>query len=123
MSLPHDVQAFLDGYPEDSDSESAHDTDTALSESLNLEFYTGARRCQPDNLLIDEIHNQYVRFLYLNVFVLLFIPPPLFFSRGIVQVVRRLRQARVQAWVHSVAVGRSPRSPILPPPPPTHSRV
>ena len=51
MSIPRDVQEFLDNYPgQKDDSGSTH----------NVEFYQNKRRCQPDRLLIDEIHEQSV---------------------------------------------------------------
>ncbi|KAJ7600846.1 opioid growth factor receptor conserved region-domain-containing protein [Mycena floridula] len=43
MSLPRDVQEFLDG----------------RVKSANIEFYRNSRRCQPDNLLIDELHDRW----------------------------------------------------------------
>ena len=47
-SLPRDVRDFLDDYPDiDSDDEPAR---------ANLEFYSNKRRCQPDNVLVNEIH-------------------------------------------------------------------
>ena len=49
MSLPRDVKEFLDGYPNN------HNDDT---QSANLEFYSNRRRCRPDNLLIEEIHDK-----------------------------------------------------------------
>lgn len=49
MSLPRDITEFLQGYPDISD-------DPALN--ANLEFYTNKRRCRPDNLLIDDMHEQ-----------------------------------------------------------------
>ncbi|KAF5360298.1 hypothetical protein D9758_009164 [Tetrapyrgos nigripes] len=49
-SIPRDVQEFLDEYPDGSDNKSL---------KANLEFYSNKRRCRPDNLLIDEIHEQW----------------------------------------------------------------
>ncbi len=49
MSLPRDITEFLEGYPDISD-------DPHLN--ANLEFYTNKGRCKPDNLLIDELHEQ-----------------------------------------------------------------
>lgn len=49
MSLPRDVQEFLDGYPQNADHE---------SQSANLNFYSNTFRCRPDNFLIEEIHDQ-----------------------------------------------------------------
>jgi hypothetical protein len=54
MSIPRDIREFLDGYPE-------HLDDRKLN--ANLRFYRNERRCRPDNLLIDEIHEQCVRHL------------------------------------------------------------
>jgi hypothetical protein len=49
MSIPRDVKQFLDGYPDNEDDE---------TQSANLEFYSNMRRCRPDNLLIEEIHEK-----------------------------------------------------------------
>ncbi|KAJ7095760.1 opioid growth factor receptor conserved region-domain-containing protein [Mycena belliarum] len=49
-SIPRDVQDFLASYPHTP-------SDPALS--ANLRFYTNAARCRPDNLLIEEIHDQW----------------------------------------------------------------
>lgn len=48
MSIPRDVQEFLDGYPDLAD---------APSLTANLEFYSDKRRCRPDNVLIHDIHD------------------------------------------------------------------
>lgn len=48
-SIPRDVQEFLDDYPDNVDDKSLN---------ANLEFYSNKRRCQPDNFLIDEIHER-----------------------------------------------------------------
>ncbi|KAK7690365.1 hypothetical protein QCA50_007022 [Cerrena zonata] len=48
--IPRDVREFLDGYPDNEDDD---------SQNANLEFYQNKRRCQPDNYLIDEIHNKW----------------------------------------------------------------
>ena len=50
-SIPADVQEFLINYPRNGD-------DRRLS--ANLGFYTNTHRCQPDNLLIEEVHEQCV---------------------------------------------------------------
>jgi len=50
MSIPHDVQEFLDGYPGVED-------DPACIE--NLEFYSNTLRCQPDNCTIEVIHQDW----------------------------------------------------------------
>ncbi|KAG6850749.1 hypothetical protein H0H93_009372 [Arthromyces matolae] len=50
MSIPHDVTEFLENYPDNDDDE---------QKSANFEFYSNIRHCQPDNLLIDEIHEQW----------------------------------------------------------------
>lgn len=49
MSLPKDITEFLQGYPDISD-------DPRLN--ANLEFYTNKQPCKPDNLLIDDLHEQ-----------------------------------------------------------------
>jgi len=49
-NVPRDVQEFLDEYPDAEDDETL---------SANLEFYSNRRRCRPDNILIDEIHEQW----------------------------------------------------------------
>ncbi|KAI1794880.1 opioid growth factor receptor conserved domain-containing protein [Ganoderma leucocontextum] len=50
MSLPRDVREFLDNYPNLPDDPSM---------KSNLEFYSNIERCRPDNLLIDELHEQW----------------------------------------------------------------
>ncbi|KAF4577351.1 hypothetical protein EYR40_009290 [Pleurotus pulmonarius] len=50
MPVPRDVQLFLDDYPGEVDDP---------SQSANLEFYTNKKRCAPDNLLIEEIHDKW----------------------------------------------------------------
>ncbi|TFK74812.1 hypothetical protein BDN72DRAFT_759034 [Pluteus cervinus] len=50
MTVPRDVRLFLDGYPDDSGDPDAKD---------NLEFYSNTRRCRPDRLLIDEVHEKW----------------------------------------------------------------
>ncbi|KAL0961320.1 hypothetical protein HGRIS_006278 [Hohenbuehelia grisea] len=50
MSIPRDVQDFLDGYPGQADKP---------NQSANFEFYSNLRRCQPDSLLIDELHDEW----------------------------------------------------------------
>ncbi|KAI0338989.1 hypothetical protein BDW22DRAFT_1432191 [Trametopsis cervina] len=49
-TLPHDIRMFLDGY---------RDIEDDASQARNLEFYSNKRRCQPDNLLISEIHDRW----------------------------------------------------------------
>ncbi|KAF8158365.1 opioid growth factor receptor conserved region-domain-containing protein [Crassisporium funariophilum] len=51
MSIPRDVQDFLDGYP-------GVDDDDPTSRA-NLEFYSNNRRCRPDKRTIEEIHEQW----------------------------------------------------------------
>lgn len=51
MSIPRDVQEFLDGYPS-----SVNDA----SRTANIDFYQNQARCRPDRMLIEEIHDQYV---------------------------------------------------------------
>ncbi|CAG8623386.1 5252_t:CDS:2, partial [Acaulospora colombiana] len=50
MSIPRDVQEFLDQYPKNTDTPSYR---------KNLEFYSNQRRCQPDDLLIEELLEQW----------------------------------------------------------------
>jgi hypothetical protein len=50
MSIPRDVQEFLDHYPGSTDTPSRR---------KNLEFYSNQRRCQPDDLLIEELLEQW----------------------------------------------------------------
>ncbi|PVG00253.1 hypothetical protein CPB86DRAFT_729827 [Serendipita vermifera] len=50
MSIPRDVQEFLDQYPRNTDIPSCR---------KNLEFYSNQRRCQPDDLLIEELLEQW----------------------------------------------------------------
>ncbi|KAJ7442663.1 opioid growth factor receptor conserved region-domain-containing protein [Mycena latifolia] len=50
MSIPRDVQEFLDNYPRNGD-------DRRLS--ANLGFYSNSQRCRPDDLLVEEIHEQW----------------------------------------------------------------
>ncbi|ESK95740.1 opioid growth factor receptor-like 1-like [Moniliophthora roreri MCA 2997] len=49
-TIPRDVQEFLYRYPNGGDDR---------SQSANLKFYTNKLRCRPDNLLIEEIHDQW----------------------------------------------------------------
>ncbi|KIK57209.1 hypothetical protein GYMLUDRAFT_46454 [Collybiopsis luxurians FD-317 M1] len=51
QTLPIDIQEFLDRYPESRDDKSLSD---------NLEFYSNRLRCRPDNLRIEEIHDQWL---------------------------------------------------------------
>nr|GAT60172.1 predicted protein [Mycena chlorophos] len=51
MSVPNDVLEFLRGYPRGAN-------DTSLS--ANLGFYKNTERCQPDELLIDELHERWL---------------------------------------------------------------
>ncbi|KDR82797.1 hypothetical protein GALMADRAFT_238346 [Galerina marginata CBS 339.88] len=50
MSVPRDVQEFLDEYPGVKDDPSS---------KANLEFYSNNRRSRPDNRTIDEIHEKW----------------------------------------------------------------
>lgn len=52
LAVPRDIREFIDGYPGIGDDPEAF---------MNLEFYSNTLRCRPDNLLIDEIHERYVR--------------------------------------------------------------
>ena len=49
MSLPRDIREFLDQYPNVPDDDSM---------KSNLQFYSNKERCRPDNLLIDDLHEQ-----------------------------------------------------------------
>ena len=49
QSLPRDVQAFIDNYPDQEDS----------GRRDNLKFYSNQLRSRPDGLLIDEMHVQW----------------------------------------------------------------
>lgn len=51
-----DIDTFLAGYP-DLPSEEEEDK----SWDRNLRFYLGEERCEPDDMLIDEIHQEYGR--------------------------------------------------------------
>ncbi|KIY45642.1 hypothetical protein FISHEDRAFT_49021 [Fistulina hepatica ATCC 64428] len=50
MSIPRDVQEFLEGYPDNEDDPSLN---------ANLKFYSNTARCRPDNLLINELHERW----------------------------------------------------------------
>jgi len=50
MSIPRDVQEFLDGYPGVYDDPSCRE---------NFEFYSNNLRCIPDNRTIEEIHERW----------------------------------------------------------------
>jgi hypothetical protein len=67
MSLPRDIKEFLDGYPGNPND---------LSRSTNVEFYSNKRRCRPDNMQIDDIHERYVSLFYPHPFQhnVLFLP-------------------------------------------------
>lgn len=81
------IQQFLDGYPDQGD-------DTSLS--INLLFYSDRLRCQPDNLKITEIHQQYLLYSSASRFQTLI--------NTTSQVVRTLQDAGKQARFHSVVV-------------------
>ena len=51
MSIPRDVQEFLDGYPGVDDDPTCR---------ANFEFYSNHARCMPDNRTIEEIHERFV---------------------------------------------------------------
>ncbi|EGN98337.1 hypothetical protein SERLA73DRAFT_183289 [Serpula lacrymans var. lacrymans S7.3] len=51
MTTPRDVQEFLNGYPR------ARDDSKLLA---NHKFYSNQLRCQPSDLLIEEIHDQWM---------------------------------------------------------------
>ncbi|KAJ9127147.1 hypothetical protein QFC24_001384 [Naganishia onofrii] len=46
---PGPLQAFIDGYPHQRSSP---------NQNYNLEFYTGSRKCQPDNLTLDQMRSK-----------------------------------------------------------------
>ncbi|KAG8977029.1 hypothetical protein FRC05_002549 [Tulasnella sp. 425] len=50
-----DIDTFLEGYP---DLPSAGEEDRSWDR--NLRFYLGEERCEPDDMLIDEIHEEWV---------------------------------------------------------------
>jgi len=50
--IPSDIQSFLDNYPNKGDN---------LRLDANLKFYSGTLHCQPDGLLINELHDEYVK--------------------------------------------------------------
>ncbi|KAI0916913.1 hypothetical protein AcW2_007178 [Taiwanofungus camphoratus] len=70
-STPRDIRDFLDGYP--------NSTDRPLLKA-NLLFYQNKLRCRPDNLLIDEIHEQwqgdYAKLEYKHGFIQWLFPIP-----------------------------------------------
>ncbi|KAF5360833.1 hypothetical protein D9756_004717 [Leucocoprinus leucothites] len=51
MSIPQDIREFINEYPGVNDDPDA---------SENLAFYSNNLRCRPDNVLIDEIHEQWL---------------------------------------------------------------
>jgi len=51
MSIPRDVQEFLDEYPDIVDDPTSR---------ANLDFYSNNLRCQPDNRTIEEIHERWL---------------------------------------------------------------
>ena len=57
--IPRDVQEFLDGYPDLCDDR---------RQSINVSFYLDKLQCQPDNMLISEIHKEYAPWVFLCVF-------------------------------------------------------
>ncbi|KAJ7784428.1 opioid growth factor receptor conserved region-domain-containing protein [Mycena metata] len=48
--IPHDVQEFLDGYPHGGNNPKA---------TSNLGFYSNTEKCRPDEMLVEEIHEQW----------------------------------------------------------------
>lgn len=58
QNLPADVQEFLDRYPDTRDDKNLTD---------NLEFYSNTKRCRPDNLRIEEIHERYAHLQLLSI--------------------------------------------------------
>jgi len=69
--VPRDIQEFLDDYPDNTDD---------ASSSANLLFYSNKRRCRPDNLLVDELHEQwkgdYAKLEYKHGFIQWLFPIP-----------------------------------------------
>lgn len=53
MSIPRDVQQFLDRYP---------DVERTDSDS-NLRFYSNSTPCEPDGVLIEDILREYALFV------------------------------------------------------------
>jgi hypothetical protein len=51
LSLPQDIQLFLDCYSNEENLPDAND---------NLRFYSNTLPCRPDELLIEDIHKQYL---------------------------------------------------------------
>ncbi|KAL4249079.1 opioid growth factor receptor family protein [Abortiporus biennis] len=51
--IPRDVREFLDNYPD------CEDEGTPESASANFEFYSNKRKCRPDNVTIEEIHERW----------------------------------------------------------------
>lgn len=49
MSIPRDVQEFLDEYPDVVDDPTSR---------ANFEFYSNSLRCSPDNRKVEEIHKR-----------------------------------------------------------------
>ncbi|KZT09395.1 uncharacterized protein LAESUDRAFT_723156 [Laetiporus sulphureus 93-53] len=70
-SIPRDVREFLDDYPGTTDDGSL---------DANLRFYSNKLRCRPDNLLIEEIHEQwrgdYAKLEYKHGFIQWLFPIP-----------------------------------------------
>lgn len=54
MVVPRDVQAFLQGYP---DNNEFNETPRIHP---NLDFYSNIAKCRPDGLLIEELLNRFV---------------------------------------------------------------
>ncbi|CCM04122.1 uncharacterized protein FIBRA_06283 [Fibroporia radiculosa] len=70
-TIPRDVREFLDDYPDNPDDSSS---------SSNLLFYTNKLRCRPDNLYIDDVHEQwrgdYTKLEYKHGFIQWLFPIP-----------------------------------------------
>jgi len=71
MSIPRDVQEFLDEYPDIVDDPTSR---------ANLDFYSNNLRCQPDDRTIEEIHERYLH-IFIFIFLLRKFPPPARASR------------------------------------------
>jgi hypothetical protein len=72
MSIPPDVQEFLDEYPDVVDDPTSR---------ANFEFYSNNMPCSPDNRTIEEIHERcWFAFCFRHVFasndlLISFVPP------------------------------------------------
>lgn len=60
-AIPHDVQDFLQGYPDN------EDVNENARIHLNLDFYSNKIKSRPDNLIIEDMLNRQVPYLELCV--------------------------------------------------------